>query len=271
MNFNNQKNHDAPLISIIIPTYNSERYLSETIESVINQTYSNWELFLVDDCSRDNTQSLINSYLGDKRISLHILKENSGGPAVPRNKGIELANGEYIAFLDSDDIWEENKLEIQIKYISEKTIIHSSANIINEKGDFTGRIFNGFLINLLKSFLSKKTILIYKNFVNINTVLISKDHLSKFRTENFFHGIEDWLLWFEIASKEYKFIYLNQSLIKYRIHDNSISNRHNDYSFRKYIVGLTVLFLEKKINFIQLYTSFHFGLIRIVLRKLQII
>lgn len=90
------------LVSIITPTYNCEDYIGETIESVIRQNYKNWEMIIVDDCSTDNSKEVINKYNDDGRIKYFCLESNSGA-AIARTKAMELANGEYIAFLDSDE------------------------------------------------------------------------------------------------------------------------------------------------------------------------
>lgn len=108
-----------PLVSIITPVYNSEEYLEETILSVINQTYKNWELLLIDDYSTDNSYKIIEKYLTDERIK-YLRNERNSGPAITRNVGLEKSKGEYIAFLDSDDIWAKNKLELQIDYMKKK-------------------------------------------------------------------------------------------------------------------------------------------------------
>ncbi|MGB4386964.1 MAG: glycosyltransferase family 2 protein, partial [Caldicoprobacterales bacterium] len=105
------------LVSIITPAYNCEKYIGETIESVLKQSYENWELIIVDDCSTDNTKSVVEEYIKrDKRIKYYSLDVNSGA-AVARTKAMELASGEYIAFLDSDDLWMPNKLEKQISFM----------------------------------------------------------------------------------------------------------------------------------------------------------
>ncbi|EEI50021.1 glycosyltransferase family 2 protein [Proteus mirabilis] len=103
------------LVSIIMPCFNSEKYISEAIESVLKQTYSNFELIIIDDNSTDSTLKIINSFR-DNRITIISFDENQGA-GVARNKGIEVANGRFIAFLDSDDLWSKNKLEAQIKFM----------------------------------------------------------------------------------------------------------------------------------------------------------
>ena len=109
-------------VSVITPMYNCEKFISETIESVLNQTYTNWEMIIIDDCSTDKSKQIVKQYIErDKRIRLIALNENSGA-AVARNKGIEVSSGRFIAFLDGDDLWEPNKLEKQIQFMTEKNI-----------------------------------------------------------------------------------------------------------------------------------------------------
>ena len=106
------------MVSIIIPTYNAEKSIRQTIESVIAQSYDNWEMIVVDDCSKDGTREVIKAYAEkDSRIRLISLNKNNGSPAAPRNIGISEANGEWVAFLDADDIWHPRKLELQIAAI----------------------------------------------------------------------------------------------------------------------------------------------------------
>lgn len=105
------------LVSIITPTYNCGRFIAETIQSVLAQSYTNWEMIIVDDCSTDNTQDEVTKF-NDKRITYHRLKHNSGA-AVARNKALSMAHGRWIAFLDSDDLWLPDKLKHQIKFMEQ--------------------------------------------------------------------------------------------------------------------------------------------------------
>jgi teichuronic acid biosynthesis glycosyltransferase TuaG len=114
-----KKRAEQPLVSIIVPVYNASRFIEETIQTVLDQTYTNWELILVDDCSTDGSIKLIKPYLKDKRISLLKNKVNSGA-AISRNKGIDAAKGRYIAFLDADDLWHPEKLNKQVAFMQEK-------------------------------------------------------------------------------------------------------------------------------------------------------
>lgn len=109
------------LISIITPVYNTEKYIRECIESVLSQSYKNWELILVDDCSTDSSVAIINEYMYDNRIKLQKNTINSG-PAKSRNIALDICNGDYITFLDSDDFWSVDKLERQVKFMQDNNV-----------------------------------------------------------------------------------------------------------------------------------------------------
>lgn len=112
--------NNEELVSIIVPVYNAEKYIEETIKTVLNQTYANWELLFIDDCSIDNSKTIIKKYTKkDSRIQYYKQSENAG-PAEARNRGIDLAKGKYICFLDADDLWDNNKLEVQINFMKQK-------------------------------------------------------------------------------------------------------------------------------------------------------
>lgn len=110
----------SDLVSIVIPVFNAERFIKDTIDSILNQTYTNWELILVNDCSSDNSVKIIQEYLKkDKRIKLIENRKNSKA-AITRNNGIKAANGKYICFIDADDFWDKSKLKKQIDFIKTK-------------------------------------------------------------------------------------------------------------------------------------------------------
>ena len=126
-------------ISVIIPTYNSEKYITETIESIQAQTHTNWELLITDDCSTDQSIDIIKSHQkNDNRIRLFLLDKNQGA-GVARNNSIKEANGRYIAFCDSDDLWKQDKLAKQIKFMKENQVFftYCSYDIVNEKREYT--------------------------------------------------------------------------------------------------------------------------------------
>jgi glycosyltransferase involved in cell wall biosynthesis len=122
------------LVSIVTPVYNAEKFINKCIASVLNQTYPNWEMILVDDCSPDNSSEIILEYAQkDDRIKYHKLKKN-GGAGVARNQAISMATGRYLAFLDSDDFWHPAKLEKQIEFLKEKNApaVYSQYYIFNQ-------------------------------------------------------------------------------------------------------------------------------------------
>ncbi len=125
------------LVSIITPVYNGELYIEDTIKSVLAQTYPNWEMIIVDDISQDHTVAILKRYAqADRRIRYYILEEK-GGASLARNKAIREAKGEYIAFLDADDLWKKDKLEKQLRFMKERELDFSyhHYSLIDEKGD----------------------------------------------------------------------------------------------------------------------------------------
>lgn len=132
------------LVSIIMPSYNTGAYISETIDSILAQTYQDWELLIVDDCSTDNTDEVISCYLSDNRI--HYLKNDKNrGAAISRNRALRAAKGKWIAFLDSDDLWKSEKLEKQLAFMNKKGVHFTYTNYseIDENGNETGIIITG--------------------------------------------------------------------------------------------------------------------------------
>ena len=118
----------ADLVSIIMPSYNTAKFIAETIDSVLAQTYTNWELIIVDDCSKDNTDEVVAKYT-DPRIQ-YLKNEKNSGAAVSRNRALREAKGRWIAFLDSDDLWRADKLEKQIRFMTEKGCAFSYTNYV---------------------------------------------------------------------------------------------------------------------------------------------
>jgi len=205
------------LVSIITPSYNCEKYIGKTIETVINQTYQNWEMLIVDDASTDNTEKVVKSYK-DSRIKYIKLNENSGA-AIARNKGMKDAKGKYIAFIDSDDLWKSDKLEKQIKFMKENNynIVCTSYEHINEKGDRLNRIIK------CKKKVDYKGVLLSCPVGN-STVIYNVDALGKFEVPNIRKRNDD-ALWLKMLKKE-KYIYgLDEVLMQYRIRENSISRK----------------------------------------------
>ncbi len=150
---------EEPLVSIITPVYDSEKFINDTIRSVLNQSYKNWEYILVDDCSSDNSWEIINSFSQqDNRIKAYRLDINSGSGAA-RNHAIKNASGKYIAFLDSDDIWIPERLEKHISFMikGNYAFSHSSYGYIDEKGIVMPKVYHVSKQPVGYKFLLRKT------------------------------------------------------------------------------------------------------------------
>ena len=209
---------NEPLVSIITPVYNAERFLSETIKSVKEQTYKNWELLLVDDCSKDNSAKIIKEFnRTDDRIKYIKLEKNSGA-SISRNTGIKNAKGRFIAFVDSDDLWEPEKLEIQISYMLEKNLgfTFTSYRYMKENGVKTNKVAKApFKINY--NGLLKNTI------IGCSTVVIDKDIIGEFEMPLVKRG-QDTATWLQILRNE-KYAYgIQKDLVNYRLVGDSLSS-----------------------------------------------
>lgn len=223
-----------PLVSIITPMYNSEAFISETISSVLNQTYTNWELILIDDCSTDNTIAVTSTFqLKNKNI--HLLKNTkNAGAAISRNKGINAANGDYIAFLDADDLWKPIKLETQICFMQTHNcdVCYSSYEQINDNG----KPLNKFVKALPTLSYSR---LLKSNYIGNLTGIYNAKVLGKINAPNL-RKRQDWLLWLkavEVSGKPAQGI--QESLAYYRVRKNAMSSnkinllKHNYNVYRK--------------------------------------
>ena len=204
---NIQQNQE--LVSIITPAYNCASTIVDTIESVIAQTYLNWEMIIVNDCSTDDTALLVYAYTKkDSRIKLVNLDTNSGSYAA-RNVAIEMANGRYIALLDADDLWKPHKLEVQIKFMREYDIAFS----------FTAyEIFNGNDDKIRKLIKVPQKIgyrqYLHNTIIGCLTVVIDKYYIPDFHMEKGY--LEDILTWMHYLRKGIYAYGINVNLASYR-------------------------------------------------------
>jgi teichuronic acid biosynthesis glycosyltransferase TuaG len=231
------------LVSIITPMYNSEKFIRDTIKSVLNQTYPYWEMLIVDDCSKDKSVEIVEEFLKkDKRIKLIKLSKRSG-PAIARNVAIREAKGRFIAFLDSDDLWKPQKLEKQVEFMLTYSISFSftSYDIIDEYGNFISTVS-------VPNKIDYKTLL-KGNVIGCLTAMYDTKKLGKL----FFPNIkksEDYGLWLKILKKTKNAYGLNETLAIYRLRSNSTSRKKLEilkqhYNLLKNIEGLplhTVLY-----------------------------
>lgn len=240
------------LVSVIIPLYNGERYIAQTITSVLQQTYQNFEIIVVDDCSTDTSHQIVEDLARyDTRIRQIVVEANFGGPAGPRNIGIENALGDYIAFLDADDIWKETKLQKQVEYLNahpDVTLVYSLADIIDEHSVLQSKAKQSWIKESMRFLLGDKTASYYFNLINNNTVMLRREGIGRFNENRSFHAIEDWIFYSEILQKGAKIYRIDEALIDYRVHAMSISNRTSDRSYRKIYCMYSTFFLDNKIS-----------------------
>ena len=214
-------NSNALLVSVIIPCFNAEKYLVKTVESVIAQTYTRWELIIVDDFSTDDTFKLAQE-LSQREDRIKCFRiEHSGLPSVVRNFGSTKAEGEYLAFLDSDDLWVRNKLEEQIKYLNQNktcSMIYSMSLSFGDVNFFSPRFE---LLPLLHKACRSYDDLIEKgNSITCSSVIVKKD---LFNAANGFDenpdlkAVEDYELWIRL-SRQTQIGFIPKILVRYRIH-----------------------------------------------------
>ena len=205
------------LVSVIMPAYNCEKYVVEAINSVLAQTYKNWELLVLDDGSKDNTLQIIEEFSRkDSRIKALPNGKNMGVSAT-RNRGIELASGDWIAFLDSDDMWEPLKLEKQFEVIENKSaeFLFTGSSYINEEGE----PFKG-LFEIPEKVAYKK--LRNQNVISCSSVLVKKKYFENIKMEkDDMH--EDYAVWLRILKLGVTAYGVNEPLLIYRISRNSKS------------------------------------------------
>lgn len=218
-------NSAVPLVSIIMPSYNSEKYLSESIESVLNQSFSNFEMIIIDDCSADNSVSVINYYSKiDSRIRLVELFKNSGA-AVSRNAGISIAQGRYICFLDSDDLWLPGKLERQLAFMEQIGAFFSCTAY--DKIDVRGTFLRAVCVPARVEYSDLlKTCSIGCLTAMYDTKYFGKVYMPNIRKR------QDLGLWLELLKKTRYAYCLNEVLAQYRVRPDSISS--NKFSAAKY-------------------------------------
>src|SRR5690625_385182 len=206
-----------PLISVITPAYNSEKFIKETIESVQSQTYSNWEMIIVDDCSTDKTAEIVTSYQEhDTRIIFIQLEENSGS-AVARNTAMEAAQGRFIAFLDSDDMWLPEKLEKQLQFMLTKQVAFSFTEYarVNEEGTDINAVMKA-PASIDYTGLMKHCV------IGCLTVMLDTEKTGKVRMINI-RSRQDYVLWLTLTKNGFLAYSLPEVLSKYCIVQDSIS------------------------------------------------
>ncbi len=204
------------LVSVIMPSYNTGRFIEETIESVLAQTYQNWELIIVDDCSTDNTDEVVRPYLSDGRIRW-LKNDTNSGAAVSRNRALREARGRWIAFLDSDDLWEPRKLEKQIAFMQNKGCHFSYTNYmeIHEDSKPNGKVVTG------PKRITKHGMYNYC-WMGCLTVMYDADAVGRIQIADIKKN-NDYAMWLKICQKADCYL-LDETLARYRKRSGSISS-----------------------------------------------
>ena len=251
-----------PSISVIIPTYNHAKYLNRALNSVKNQTYTDWEAIIIDNYSNDETEDIVKTFLLDKRFK-YVKIYNNGIIAKSRNHGILLAKSKWISFLDSDDWWDLNKLKIASRYLKDNfDVIYHPLEIKKNKN-----------ISLIKNLISNKNIktsihyklLFYGNLIANSSVIINKSIIYKvnFINENkCMVGAEDYNLLLKISKISNKFHFINNKLGYYELHQDGVSRKNMSHChFFAIYEFLNDLKRAKKnkiiLNIVYIKASFH--------------
>lgn len=204
------------LVSIIMPSYNTQKFIEETLDSVLAQTYTNWELIIVDDCSTDNTDEIVSPFLSDSRI-IYIQNEKNSGAAVSRNRALREAKGKWIAFLDSDDLWTPDKLEKQIAFMQSNGYCFSYTNYseIDESSEPLGKTVTG------PKKITKTGMYNYC-WMGCLTVMYDVEKIGLIQIEDIKKN-NDYAMWLKICKKANCYL-LDEDLARYRKRQGSISN-----------------------------------------------
>lgn len=228
------------LVSVIVPVYDRAHLVAETIESILIQTYQPVEIILINDGSKDDTLSVLREYKRRFPSQIRVIDQPNQGQIIAKNNGIKIARGNYIAFLDSDDLWMEDKLERQIPFFEPGVgLVYSGTEIIDEEGQ------------TLRVDLADETIsgniypqLLVKNRMTGGTVVVTAESLNQvglFSSD--FKAAENWDLWLRIC-KAYSARVVRDPLVKYRIHSQNMS-------------GDGQLMLRAKLQIIQKHCDLH--------------
>lgn len=208
---------DNVLVSVVMPSFNASATIEGSIRSVLEQSCENFELLVVDDCSSDDTRSIVEKLSGsDPRVRLILSPRNSGSPAAPRNMGVKYARGRYVAFLDSDDVWFPSKLDEQLRLMKkhDAPISCTGYEVVNAVGERTGA--------LIPPRLTGYDELLSENTLGCSTVMVDRSKLTDIHFP--VCGHEDYALWLALTRTGYKVYGLQQELARYRVAAGSVSS-----------------------------------------------
>ena len=246
-------------VSIIMPNYNCEKFLSETIDSVISQTYADWELLIVDDCSTDNSVEVIKSYCEkDSRIKLFVNDKNSGA-AASRNWALREATGKWIAFLDSDDLWLPEKLKKQLAFMVENGYSFSFTKYrqIDEDSNSLGQIVVG------PKKISRKNLKYCCCYLGCLTVMYDAEQVGLIQIDESIRKRNDDAMWLKVR-KFTDAYYLDELLAQYRVRKGSISHQGKlnlvKFHYKLYRIG-------EKMNHVNAFFSMCINVLKVFKKK----
>ncbi len=233
-----------PRVSIITPAYNAEKYIGACIDSVVAQTYSNWDMWIVDDASTDRTEQVVQPYL-QAHPNIHYIRmeKNTGSPAAPRNVALEQAQGRYVAFLDGDDMFMPTKLQKQVAFMQEKNcaISYTGYRRLSADGNKTGELKRVPEQLTYKSYLRNTCITMCSSAIDLEkTGPIRFD-------EQVPRGRDDFALWVDLLKKKHQAFGLNKDLTRFRQGHGSISSNFAEMAkgswnvYKKYASDLNVV------------------------------
>lgn len=235
-----------PLISVIMPSYNHEKFILKAIESVLKQTCDDFELVIIDDASEDNSSKIIQSFDKNNIKIRSFFHEKNRGIAKTVNECIEKAKGKYISFFSSDDVWIKEKLEKQIEILKkdEDLLVWSEGAIIDAQGNFTGELFTQ-----MHSALNRKKSgnifeeLLKNNYICGQSLICKRENLKNIKFDENLKYLNDYKFYVDLA-KEYKFCFIPEPLTMYRIHGkNSIFS--DKIEWKKDDIRIRSYFLQK--------------------------
>jgi len=265
----------SPFFSIIIPAYNCRNFILDAIKSIERQTFQNWELIVVDDCSTDGTYEVLKVYIeGKSKLRLLRTNTNFGSPGKPRDIGIKNARGKFIGFLDGDDMYHPKKLQRHFdKIIAIPAIefIHTSYNILDEKNRFLAHRRQPWFEKVYRFFFKIDVVCLLTNPFCISTTIIKSDLIKKYQFgiyPKLLSAVEDWYTWNRMLNDQIPVIYYDASaLTDYRWVENSISGRAHHRCEYQSIIFFAILLYTRKIKFLAFFVAVVIRCLRIFFTK----
>lgn len=236
-----------PVVSVIMPAYNVEKFIQQSIDSVMAQTFTSWELIVIDDGSTDNTVAVVKSNQ-DKNANIFLIQQKNKKQGAARNAGLKIARGKFIAFLDSDDMWMPNKLEVQLRYAEKADVIYCGGTIFTESVEKGKPWETEFGLFSAREMYAK---LYTYNPIPNQAVLVNREWVTKIGYQNESMevvGCEDWEYWIRLAKNGATFFGINDNLFLYRVHpDGTSRNRIQMISAQAYAkyINLDFSLLDK--------------------------